>query len=175
MLIVFSGLPGTGKTTIARRLASGLGVTYLRVDAIEQAIRDAGVLADDVGRSGYLVAIALARSNLGLGRVVVVDCVNPVAESREAWCEVATWAGVPLVDVEVVCSDACVHQRRVESRAVDLAGLKLPSWQSVLEHDYEVWDEGPLRLDSAVISPDEAVEAIIEYVSRAVFQPIDRL
>lgn len=166
MLIVFSGLPGTGKTTISRELASRLGATYLRVDAIEQAIRDAEVLARDVGPSGYLVAGALAGSNLGLGRVVVVDCVNPVAESREAWHDIAASAGVPVLDIEVVCSDRSMHRLRVETRTVDVPGLKPPTWQSVLEHEYEVWGEGPLRLDSAVISPDEAVEAIVEHVTR---------
>ncbi|MBT8765087.1 AAA family ATPase [Metapseudomonas boanensis] len=169
MLIVFSGLPGTGKTTIARRLASRVDATYLRVDAIEQALRDAEVLAHDVGRSGYLVAIALAQSNLGLGRMVIVDCVNPVAESREAWREIASRAGVRLLDIEVFCSDTRVHQLRVETRTVDVPGLKPPTWQSVLEHDYEAWGKGPLRLDSAVISPDEAVEAIMERMSSSTF------
>ena len=65
MLIVFSGLPGTGKTTLARDLASRAGAVYLRVDTIEQAIRNAGVLAKGVGTSGYKVANELALSNLG--------------------------------------------------------------------------------------------------------------
>ena len=55
MLIVFSGLPGTGKTTIARGLAANAGAVYLRIDGIEQAIRNADVLSRDMGRSGCLV------------------------------------------------------------------------------------------------------------------------
>ena len=85
MLIVFSGLPGSGKTTIARKLAPRRRATYLRIDTIEQAIRDARVLAAEVGPSGYIVAAALAESNLAAGMTVVADCVNPVAESRAAW------------------------------------------------------------------------------------------
>ena len=60
MLIVFSGLPGTGKTTIAQELARQIRAVYLRIDVIEQTLRDAGVLAGDVGASGYAVANALA-------------------------------------------------------------------------------------------------------------------
>ncbi|EEQ16447.1 Uncharacterised protein [Yersinia frederiksenii] len=41
MLIIFSGLPGTGKSTIAHLLAERLKAVYLRIDTIEQAIRSA--------------------------------------------------------------------------------------------------------------------------------------
>ena len=37
MLIVFGGLPGTGKTTVARALASRMGAVYLRIESLEHA------------------------------------------------------------------------------------------------------------------------------------------
>lgn len=160
MLIVFSGLPGTGKTTIAQNLATRLGAVYLRVDTIEQAIRNAEVLARDVGRSGYRVANELARSNLQIGNRVVVDCVNPVAESRQAWSDIAARCGSSLLNIQVICSDQQEHRRRVENRQGDIAGLVPPTWQSVLEHDYQTWDNAPLTVDTAVMSAAHAVELI---------------
>ena len=76
MLIVFSGLPGCGKTTIASELARQSGGVYLRIDVIEQALRDARAFAGDVGASGYGVANALALSNVRLGHTVIADCVK---------------------------------------------------------------------------------------------------
>ena len=60
MLIVFSGLPGTGKTTLAKALAADLQAVYLRIDSIEQALRNSGALRQDVDASGYQVANAIA-------------------------------------------------------------------------------------------------------------------
>ncbi|WP_025809517.1 AAA family ATPase [Pseudomonas chlororaphis] len=162
MLIVFSGLPGSGKTTIARALASHLRATYLRVDTIEQALRNGGLA--EVGKAGCEVANALARSNLALGNQVVADCVNPVAESRQAWQGIAKAEQSPLLNVEVVCTDIAEHRRRVESREVDVPGLRPPSWQSVLDHDYQAWSSERLRLDSSLLSPAGAVRIILEHL-----------
>ena len=161
MFIVFSGLPGSGKTTIAKELARQVGAVYLRIDVIEQALREAGVLAGDVGASGYAVANALALSNLRLGQRVIADCVNPVKESRDAWQAVATAAGVALINIEVVCSDQQAHRRRVEGRVGDIPGLVPPTWQSVQVHEYEPWEAPPFRLDTAQMTPAEAVAAAL--------------
>ena len=72
-LVVFGGLPATGKTTLARLLASELGALYLRIATIEQALRNSQVLRGSVEDAGYRVAYAVAAENLRLGRAVVAD------------------------------------------------------------------------------------------------------
>lgn len=160
MLIVFSGLPGTGKTTVSREFARRRRAVHLRIDVIEQAIRDAQVLAGDVGPAGYAVANALAEAQLAAGLAVVADCVNPVRESREGWRVVAARAGVALVQVLVVCTDPVEHRRRVEQRASDIPGLILPDWPSVSRHAFDAWTGPHLQLDTATLSAGQAVDAI---------------
>jgi predicted kinase len=160
MLIVFGGLPGTGKTTIARELASQLGAVYVRVDSIEQAIRDSDPSDAPMNDRGYRVAYAVTEDNLGLGRAVIADCVNPIQLTRDAWIDVARRAHVRAVEVEVVCSDALEHRRRVEARVTDVAGLKLPSWPEVVLRQYDPWNRERIVLDTAVRSVEDNVRVL---------------
>jgi predicted kinase len=43
VLISFSGLPGVGKTTVARALARQIGAAYIRVDSIEVALKSSSL------------------------------------------------------------------------------------------------------------------------------------
>jgi predicted kinase len=166
MLVVFGGLPGTGKTTIARAVAARCHATYLRIDTIEQAVRSAGVLADDIGPAGYLAAYALAEENLKLGWIVLADCVNPLAITRASWRSVAAAAVSPILEIEIICSDAVEHRRRVEGRIIDVPGLIAPDWASVQAHDYEPWSEPRLVIDTAQLDPDEAAASICLEIER---------
>lgn len=162
MLIVFSGLPGTGKTTIAKILAAKCRAAYLRVDTIEQALLSSLHNPRELGALGYLVAYQLAKENLGLGGTVVVDAVNPLATVRETWRSVAASAGSQIVEVEIVCSDADEHQRRVENREADIAGHTLPTWDEVQQREYEPWSSNRLVIDSSKTSALEAAMRLFD-------------
>lgn len=150
MLIVFGGLPGTGKTTLAHLLARRQRASYLRVDAIEAGLIAAALVPDQagVGAAGYVVADRLAGSCLSAGLDVVVDAVNPVEVAREGWRELAASAGVPLLLIEVVCSDRERHRRQVEQRVSEVAGRAVPGWQSVVDREYEPWHGERLVIDN---------------------------
>ena len=160
MLIVFGGLPGTGKSTVGKALAAKNRFGYVRIDEIENALALHVEPKRKVGAEGYYVAFAVALSNLRLGNTVVADSVNPVSESREGWRRVAEVAGVSLLEVECICSDEAEHRRRVETRMTDVTGWTLPTWDEVRSREYERWDTGPLVINTALSGPEEAVQMI---------------
>ncbi|WP_330293257.1 AAA family ATPase [Streptomyces sp. NBC_00576] len=161
MLIVIGGLPGTGKTTLARLLAARIGGVHLRVDTIEQAIVRSGLARHPVGPAGYVVGYALAEEHLRQGLTVVAESVNPLAITRDSWRGAGAGAAVPVVEVEVICSDPLEHRQRVTSRAVDIPDLPLPDWQQVLERPYEPWDRERIVVDTAGQKPEESLASLL--------------
>ena len=166
MLIIFGGLPGTGKTAIAQQLARELGAVYLRIDSMEQAIRDCGVVSKSLDDAGYRVGYAVAEDNLRLGKTVVADSVNPLRLTRDAWISVADRARAKAIEVEVTCSDPAQHRNRVETRSADIKGLKLPTWQEVVSREYEPWGRDHIIVDTTSESVAANVNELLKAIQR---------
>lgn len=160
LLLIFGGLPGAGKTVIARQLAGQLGAVYLRIDSIETALRSALKSDESPGDTGYRIAYALAEDNLRLGHMVVTDSVNPLALTRDAWLHVAKRAQAAALEIELQCSNVVEHRRRVETRVTDISGLTLPSWQDVVARHYEPWDRKHLVIDTSARTVEESIVII---------------
>lgn len=159
LLIALAGLPGSGKSTLAQALADRLRAVWVRIDTIEQAIRDAGIAED--GPAGYIVGYGIAATNLRLGHTVVADSVNPIAITRDAWRRVATEAGARCLEVEVICSDPAEHRRRVETRVVNVPGLVPPTWQEVVARQQDPWTRPRLVIDTAGRSIEACVAEVL--------------
>lgn len=155
-LIVFAGLPASGKSTIAREVALRTGAVWLRIDSLEQAILASQAVAGDIGDAGYRAACAAAEDNLRLGSDVIADCVNDWKIARDAWQDTGRRAGAQVLWVEIVCSDLAEHRRRV-----DVPGLVPPDWGSVIGRDYQGWDRDRLTVDTAGRTVADSVSEVL--------------
>jgi len=155
VLIIFGGLPGVGKSTLALRLASRIGALYLRIDTIEQAIV-ANDMALSVGEKGYLVAYAVAEDNLRLGHTVVADSVNPLQITRSAWRNVAQRVGMKFLEIEVLCSDQTEHRLRIETRS----GSIPVTWQEVMTREFDPWIGEHIRIETSGQGIEQSLEAL---------------
>jgi predicted kinase len=138
ILVVFAGLPGSGKSVLARGVADAIGATYLRIDTIESAIASTLMPYRD-NPVGYVVAERVAADQLIAGRDVVADAVNGVAAARAGWVALAERTRAVLRFVEVRCSDVAEHRRRVEGRRPEMPGHGVPTWEQVKRRRYEPW------------------------------------
>ncbi|MFC6703942.1 2-C-methyl-D-erythritol 4-phosphate cytidylyltransferase [Flexivirga alba] len=162
-LIILGGLPGVGKTTLARALARRIPLAHIRVDTIEATMVHSGLADKITGPEGYAVAFRVAADQLALGMSVVADTVNPMPETRGWWRDVAAQHDARVVEVELTCSDQSQHESRVGERVSDIPGLRVPTWQEVLDREYHPWAPD-LRLDTATSSPDELADTVIGWM-----------
>lgn len=165
ILYIFAGLPGSGKTTLAQLLAQRVHAAYVRIDTIEQALRD--LCALDVEGEGYRLAYRVAADNLRLGMSVVADSCNPIELTRREWAQVALDTQAGYVNIEVICSDAREHRRRVETRVSSVSGLKLPTWQDVENREYHAWTVDRIVVDTAGKPETDCIDELLAELAKS--------
>ena len=159
ILYIFSGLPGSGKTTLSQNIAKQVNAVYLRVDTIEQALRD--FCSINVQGEGYCLSYKIASDNLRLGMSVVSDCCNPIELTRREWVQVAVEAKANYFNIEIICSDAKQHRQRVESRISTVPGLKIPNWSEVESHEYHKRTDDRIVIDTANRTETESLDDLL--------------
>ncbi|MCP3941839.1 MAG: AAA family ATPase [Desulfobacteraceae bacterium] len=164
ILYIFSGLPGSGKTTLSQMLARHLNAVYLRIDTVEQGLRD--LCSMQVEAEGYRLSYKIASDNLGLGISVVADSCNPIVLSRTEWEQVAIESRVGFINIEIICSDKVEHQKRVETRKGTIPGLIVPTWKKVESRQYDTWTSKRVIIDTAVKTINESFNELVSKIER---------
>jgi predicted kinase len=158
ILFTLSGLPASGKSTLSKLVAKEYNATYLRIDTIEQGLRD--LCNFNVHGEGYGLSYRIASDNLRIGRNVVADSCNPITLTRKAWDAVAESNDSICVNIEIICSDEKEHEERTRTRASEIKGLKLPTWEEVVTREFNPWTTDRITIDTANRSIESSIEEL---------------
>ena len=139
-LILLSGLPGCGKTTLAHRLAKDLRIPLFAKDHLQSALRRQG-LASRSGAEGYRMILDLAEAQLSLGVSVILDAVFPKVGFRREAEEIAHCHGAMLRPIYCYCSDEALWQERMTGREQLVPDWSPVGWEEVvrLRGDFQAW------------------------------------
>ncbi|MDR1019246.1 MAG: AAA family ATPase [Synergistaceae bacterium] len=163
ILYIFSGLPGTGKSTLAKNISKLLDAVYIRIDTIEQGIRD--LCNFNVQGEGYRLAYRIAEDNLKIGNNVISDQCNPIKLTREEWNNVALKNNCKYINIEIICSDKIEHIKRIEKRRNEIANLKLPTWEEIIKREYDLWEEEHIIIDTPNKTVEECTKELMEKIN----------
>ncbi|AZQ63804.1 ATP-binding protein [Flammeovirga pectinis] len=162
ILFILSGLPATGKSTLSKLIAQHYNAVYLRIDTIEQGLRD--LLHCKIEGEGYRLSYKIATDNLQIGLNVIADSCNPIHLTRKEWEAVAVSNNAIAVNIEVICADKEEHKSRVQTRKSEIENLKLPTWTYIQEREYSPWQDDRLIIDTSKKSIATAFKELITLI-----------
>ena len=152
-MIVFSGLPGTGKSSLAESIGRQLGIPVFAKDWLEASLILSGLGSKDdlkqLGFAGYELLTVLAERQFMLNQSVILDSVASTQNSRIKWQQLAEQYGVERLVIECICSDEGVHRARLKERQRNIPGWHELEWADIekVKQYYPPWEEEHLVLD----------------------------
>jgi predicted kinase len=152
-LIIFSGLPGTGKSTLAEAVGRALGVPVFAKDWLEATLLRSGIKPPhkdkSLGFASYELLTVLAERQLILGQSVILDSVAATQTIRSMWYQLAEQHHVNCRIIECVCSDESFHRSRLKQRQRNILGWHELEWSEVerVKQYYSPWEGERLIVD----------------------------
>jgi predicted kinase len=162
MIVVCYGLPGTGKTTVAKELAARLGGVWLSTDAMRKKIIPQPTYTVEEREIIYRVlfyVLEFAQDRLGH---VVLDGTFGHQAWRATLAERARAMGAPLHFVECAC-DPEVALRRIATRQHSDSDATALTYDQ-LRQTWERNEFPHLTIDTA-LPVAENIERVVAYLS----------
>jgi predicted kinase len=162
-LVIFSGLPGTGKSTLAQKLARELGWPLLCIDDVVGDVpQNAGIAFWD---SKVAILLRLTEVQLELGLSVVVDSVFMNMDRQHAQ-ELAHKYEARFRPIYIFLSDDKVWKGRVTARYDEVNSKDIATWDRI-QHQRErfrPWEPGTALFVDSLDPADRNYQALLNFV-----------
>ncbi len=164
-MIVIGGVPGTGKSTLAKALSKELNIPAFSKDELEAAIARKGLCNSKEMRGvGFEIMSVLAKNQIENKNSAIFDFIASKSRVTEQWPELLE---IEIKYIECICSNEEIHIERIQLRNRNIEGWYELVWEDVLriKNVFKPLKSDRLILDS-VNNLSVNVEMAIEYVSQ---------
>ncbi|HMQ86760.1 MAG TPA: ATP-binding protein [Flavilitoribacter sp.] len=161
ILILIAGLPGTGKTTFAARLAEEIGAIHLNTDKMRFRMGQMGHYDPEDKEAVYRALHQEVREGLLAGRPVVVDATFYLRKLRSPFLQLAAACESPVCWIEIRAEESTVRERIAGKRAFSEADFGV--YQKI-KSTCEPLDMDRLILWSDQLTPEQMAGKAIAYL-----------
>jgi len=175
-LVIFSGLPGTGKSTLANRLARELRWPLLRIDDVVGDVpENAGM---DFWDSQIVILLGLAEAQLELGVSVIVDSVFMNTDRYHAQA-IAREQDARFRPIHTFISDERMWEERVTQRVIELNNPAVSIWEQIQhqrEH-FRQWGPDTALFVDAVKPVEQNYAKVLQFAvnEEVAIQPLENV
>ena len=170
-VVMLSGLPGSGKTSLARAIRSQIPAAIIESDAVRLALSPRPAFsADESARVFDLCERAMERL-LHRGIAVIMDATNLRERHREPVYALSERAGVPLVIVQVYAGTEIIRRRLEDRLAAAQEGSHLAGWD-VYERMW--YSRQPIRRAHLRVNTTRGVQGAVGRVVREIEASLER-
>lgn len=165
-LIIFSGLPGAGKSTLAEAVGKQLSIPVFAKDWLEATLVRCELVSSTrdklLGFTGYELLTTLAERVLRLEQSVILDSVAATVSIRSVWKQLAVQEQADWRVIECICSDESIHRDRLSKRERNIPGWYELEWSDVMavKDRFIPWEEERLTLDMVNPLPENLSRAL---------------
>ena len=163
-MIIVSGLPGSGKTHLASRLASKLGAEYISSDLTRKEIESRGEYAFEDNLTVYEEMARRAGDELRHGNTVVIDATFYLREMRSLFSTLAALLHKKVCNIELFADKNLIRQRLSQPRLHSHADYAV---YEQLVSQYESPEGEHLTLESTDDNIDDLLMQAESYVQDA--------
>lgn len=161
MLLLIAGLPGSGKTTVARAFAALSGSVHLNSDTIRHELGLMGHYRPENKEKVYFTLLERSRKALLQGKTVVVDSTFFKESVREPFRALASECSVPLRWVEVRAEEHTLRERLSHPRPDSEADFSV---YEKIRDAFEPLPDERLIVNTDTETPESAALKIQQYL-----------
>ena len=162
-LVIFSGLPGTGKSTLANRLARELRWPLLRIDDVAASVPEDADISFWDSRISELLRLTEAQLELGVS--VILDSVFMNTDRHYAQ-NIARKYQARFRPIYIFVSDDKVWKQRVTARFNDVNDKDIATWEQI-QHQrlhFQKWEPDTALFIDALNPIEENYSDVFRFV-----------